>query len=146
MAKEKIKEWFHRYFFIEIFATFFAIVGGNISQLIFNNIIISSYIATWSDNIIYYSLMSYRDLKARKKKDRKITIFGFFKVFRNIIAEFGPAEYLDSFLIRPFFMATALILISSASIAFLIGSVAANIIFYIPVIISYELRKKLFKD
>jgi hypothetical protein len=144
--KEKIKEWFNRYFFIEVIAMFFAVIGGNLSQLIFDNIVISSYIATWSDNVIYYSLMSYRDLKTRKKKDKKIAISGFFKVFRNVITEFGPAEYLDSFLIRPFFMATALISINNSSLAFLIGSVAANITFYIPVIISYELRKKVFRD
>lgn len=144
--KEKAKEWFKRYFFIEITAMLTAVIFGTISQFLFNNVIISAYIATWSDNTVYYSLMSYRELKARKKKDKKLTSIGFLKVLRNMIAEFGPAEYLDSFVIRPFFMAVMLLFIKNDSLAILLGSILANITFYIPVIISYELRKKVFKD
>jgi hypothetical protein len=90
--------------------------------------------------------MSFRELQSRKKKDKKISVIGLLKVLRNMIVEFSPAEYLDSFFIRPLFMAVMLISINKSYLAFLLGSVFANITFYIPVIISYELRKKLFRD
>jgi len=146
MIKRKLDEWVKRYLWIEIIAILTAVVSGNISQLIFNNLIISAFIATWIDTITYYGLMAYQDLRLRKKKDKKLRSLSYIKVLRNLLLEFGPAEYFDNVILRPFFLATTPYFISDYSIAIIVGSIIASIIFYIPTILGYEIRKSIFKD
>ncbi|PIZ95892.1 MAG: hypothetical protein COX81_00140 [Candidatus Magasanikbacteria bacterium CG_4_10_14_0_2_um_filter_37_12] len=96
--------------------------------------------------MVFYSIIVYKDLKSRKIKDVGLSSLGFLKVLRNIIVEFGPAEYLDSFLLRPFYLTVFPYFISSYSLAILLASLTAEISYYIPTIISYEARKKIFRD
>jgi len=146
MIKRKLDEWVKRYLWIEIIAILTAVISGNISQLIFDNLIISAFIATWIDTIAYYGLMAYQDLRLRKKKDKKLKSISYIKVVRNLLLEFGPAEYFDNVILRPFFLATTPYFISDYSLAIVIGSIIASIIFYIPTILGYEIRKLVFKD
>lgn len=145
-TKSKIKEWFNRYFLPSVLGIATAIIAGNIVKAISGNIILAAFIATWLDTIVFYGIIGYRDLKKRKNKEAKLTFIGFLKVLRNMIIEFGPAEYLDTLLIRPFFLAILPYFMSNYSLAVLIGSICAEIIYYVPTIIMYELRKKVFKD
>lgn len=133
--------WVKRYSFPLIVGTVGAITLANISKLFFGNII-SAYVATWTDNILFYGILSYRDIRSRKTH----SLTDFIKVFRNLIIEFGPGEYLDSFLIRPLYLATFPLFISNYSLAILLGSFAAEITFFFPVVLSYEARRKMFGD
>lgn len=47
-----------------------------------------------------------------------------------LIAEFGPAELLDSLLVRPTAIWHALALISTDGVAVIVGKVAADVVFY----------------
>lgn len=146
MFKQKLKEWLKRYLLAEILGLAIVLLVSNLVYFLFGNIILAAFLGTWSENITYYGTIAYKDLKLRKQNHGQITFWGFLKVFRNIIVEFGPAEYLDSFIIRPFYMILFPYLIPNYSLAVLIASVLANITYYVPTIISYELRKKVFKD
>ena len=146
MFKNKLKEWFKRYAIAELISLVFALVFSNLSMLIFNNVIISAFVATWASNIGFYGTIIYKDLKTMKKKEKKLRGMSFLKLARNMLIEFGPAEYLDSFVIRPFYLALFPYLIDNYSLAITIGTILANITYYIPTIFSYEFRKKIFKD
>ncbi|MFH1575471.1 MAG: hypothetical protein ABIB55_00820 [Candidatus Nealsonbacteria bacterium] len=146
MLKDKLKEWLKRYAFAHIVAVITAVLIANLSHALFKNIILSAFLATWSDNIAYYGIIIYGDLKSQKKKDKQLKTKSFLKVARGIVVEFGPAEYLDSFIIRPFYLSVFPYFIPNYPLAILIGSMCAEVTFYIPTIISYELKKKLFKD
>ncbi|HLD05447.1 MAG TPA: hypothetical protein VJG90_07035 [Candidatus Nanoarchaeia archaeon] len=63
-------------------------------------------------------------------------------MFRNLIVEFGPVEYLDSFVLRPFWLAVMPTLISNYTFAIFIGTILADITYYVPTIFFYELRKR----
>lgn len=88
----------------------------------------------------------YKDMQKRKAEGKMLGVTGFIVQFRNMLIEFGPAEYLDSFAIRPFYLSFLPFVIPSYSLAILIGTVLADITYFIPTIISYEFRKKTFKD
>lgn len=140
--KGKISEWFKRYAVAEIFAILTAILTAIATKELFGIIILSAFVATWSDNIVYYGIIAFNDLKNKKN-------FGFvtlIKQTRDMIFEFGPAEYLDSFIIRPFYLSVFPYFINNYSLSILIGSVAAGLTFYIPAIVFYEIRKKIFKN
>ena len=69
----------------------------------------------------------------------------FLKDFRNLIIEFGPAELMDVLAVRPFFMYLIPTLMSNFILGSFIGKTIADITFFIPAIVMYELRKKHLK-
>jgi len=145
VIRDKLREWFKRYAFAEFLASVFTIVFSNIAMGFFGNYIVAGFVGTWADNLGFYGVITYRDLKA-KGKNKKITSANFFRFLRNMIVEFGPAEYLDSFIIRPFYLSVFPYFIDNYTLAIFIATILANITYYIPTIISYEFRKKVFKE
>jgi len=146
MIKKKLKEWFKRYAFAEFVGIVFVLVFSNISMIFFGNKIVSGFIGTWSDNLGFYGTIISKDIKESRKRNKILGIRDYLIQFRNMIIEFGPAEYLDSFLIRPFYLIFFPYIISNYSLAIFIGTILADITYFIPTIISYEFRKKNFKN
>lgn len=146
MFKYKIKDWEGRYGLPLVASTVMAIIAANVAHVLLDNLIIAAFLATWSDTITFYGIVAYRDLKLREKRDGELKITGFLKVFRDMLAEFGAAEYLDTFIIRPFWLSIIPTLISNYSLAILLGSLVANVTYFVPTIFSYEARKRIFRD
>ena len=143
----KLREWGKRYLPAEVFATIGALAGAGIVYYLTGNGIAAAYAGTIFENIGYYGYISFSDIKnthkAHKKENKKYGVLGFLKNLRNIVMEFGPAEFLDSLIIRPLAMWYFPILLGNFPLGIIIGKFAADIVFYIPTIISYELMKKL---
>jgi len=62
---------------------------------------------------------------------------------RSIAVEFGPAEAIDSILIRPVTLYVGPFLVGNVAVGFVLGSVAADVAFYVMAIASYERFKSL---
>ncbi len=139
--KIKIREWFYRYSIPLLLATLSSIVSASIIKSITGNNILAGVGATWIDNITFYGYVYLKDVKRKN-----FTLTNFIKQIRNMIIEFGPAEYLDTFLVRPFFLSVVPYFINNYQLAILLGSLLAEITYFIPVITFYELRKKVFRD
>jgi len=142
----KIKEWTHRYLPAEACATVTAIVGASLIYLLTGNRAIAAFAGAIYENIGYYGYISTREIKTNIKKYKAAGKYfgfaGYTKTIRDMIFEFGLSEVLDSFIVRPFCMYWLPILIPNFAVGIFIGKVVADIIFYIPTIISYELKKK----
>ncbi|MFL5800874.1 MAG: hypothetical protein ACJ8CR_03955 [Roseiflexaceae bacterium] len=63
-------------------------------------------------------------------------------VLCDLALEFGPAEALDSLLLRPALMYAGLTMIPSLALGIVFGQVAADIVFYVPTVVSYELLRR----
>lgn len=144
--KDKVKRWLRRYLPGEIFGTIGALIGGLVINTMFHNLILTAIGATWSENIGYYGVIFYRDLLKARHKHKKITLMRVCKIIRNLILEFGPSEYFDSFLIRPLSMYLFPTILNNLSLGLIIGKFVADIIFYIPTIIAFELRNKFLDE
>lgn len=142
---KKLKEWFARYSLAELIGVVFSLIFSNLSMLFFGNLILSGFIGTWTENLGFYGTIIFRDIKERKKA-KKLSMRDYVLQLRNLIVEFGPAEYLDSFLIRPFYLIFFPYVISNYSLAILIGTILADVTYFIPTIVAYEFRKKMFKN
>jgi hypothetical protein len=142
----KLMEWLKRYFPAEIVAIIGAMTGGLVTHYLFNNPILTALGGTWGENLGYYGKILYSDVKARKEMDEKITFIGLVKVLRNAVVEFGLAEYLDSFLIRPSAMYFFPKWTGNVALGLFLGKISAYVTFYAPTIFFYELRKKYLKD
>jgi hypothetical protein len=63
-------------------------------------------------------------------------------ILRDLILEFGFAEALDSLLVRPLALYTSLQWISNMAIALLLGKVVADVVFYVPTVVAFEVRER----
>jgi hypothetical protein len=59
-----------------------------------------------------------------------------------LFAEFGPAEALDSLLVRPVCMYTGPFLTGGVASGSLLGKIAADAVFYTVAIVSYEVAQR----
>lgn len=116
--------------------------AGLVTNHFFHNPVITAIGATWGENLGFYGRILYADVLDRKRRDQEITLVGLLKVLRNAIVEFGPAEYLDSFLIRPITMYFFPQITGNIVIGLFLGKISADVTFYVPTVIAYELRKK----
>src|SRR5262249_51219026 len=91
--------------------------------------------AAWSETIVYYTIMSAREVLAVRSVARAVA---------NLVFEFGIAEALDSLLLRPVCMYLATQLFGDVTIGTILGKFAADVVFYVPAISAYELRRRFF--
>ena len=147
---KKAKKWLRRYIPANISATIGAIFAAWLVYKLTKNQILAAYAGTIGDNIGYYGVIAIRDFKKNKakyiKNGEKYGVIGYLKTVRNLIIEFGTAEALDSLIVRPLCLYWFPIWMPTYELGIIAGKYAADIIFYIPTIISYELRKKYLKD
>jgi hypothetical protein len=149
-VNKKIKEWLKRYLPANIFTTLFTLL---VAFLVFrwtNDRVITAFTSSLLGTLSYYGFILIRDMIETRKDlarhKRKYTSLYFLKNVRNLVLEFSVAEILDTFVIAPFFYYIFPILFHDFTLGILVAKYAADIIFYIPTIISYELRKKYIKD
>src|SRR5258708_27967412 len=129
----------------EIFAIIGVFVGGELANLIFHNPVLTAVCGTLGENIGFYGKILYKDIQIRRKKDESITVIGLLKVLRDTIFEFGIAEYLD-LIIRPSSMYFFQRVFGNATMGLVVGKFFADVTFYTPAIVFYELRKKFLND
>ena len=146
----KFKEWLKRYLPANILSTIITLLTVLIVLKLTGNNVLAAFLGSIFESIAYYGFILTRDVIETKKKyskeKRKYTTKSFLKNIRNLFLEFGLAEIMDTLIIRPFFLYVCPIVLGSVTIGTLVGKYIADILFYIPTIISYEMRKKHLKD
>ena len=149
MIVKKVGTWIKRYLPAETVCTICAMCSASVAYLFTDNKMIIALAGTWGENIGFYGVIVGRDIYSSRKHHKasgdNYTIISLFKNIRGIILEFGLAEILDSFLIRPFMMYVFPKLTGSMYVGIFTGKIAADIFAYIPIVISYELQQK-YKD
>ncbi|MEK6963542.1 MAG: hypothetical protein AABX70_03890 [Nanoarchaeota archaeon] len=84
----KIREWYSRYSWPELVGIIVTLIVSNFTLFFSQSILFSAYAAAWADSIAFYGIIAWRDYRQRKDN----SVAGFFKLLRNMIMEFGPAE------------------------------------------------------
>ncbi len=145
---DRAKDWIARYLPLEILATTTALIGGLLAALVTSNAVAIAYVATWAENVGYYGLAFAREMTASRafadegSQSPPSPIMGrIWRALTNLVMEFGPAEMLDSFVMRPFCIYMATSLIGNLGIGILFGKLAADVAFYALAVIAYEFRK-----
>ena len=100
------------------------------------NAVLAAYGGALGENVGYYGVIIARELRSGDS---------FLRCCRNLLLEFGPAELLDSGLIRPLAMGLGAHYLGQTS-GVIVGKVAADVTFYVPVIAAYELRRHFAKS
>lgn len=110
-----------------------------------HNSIAAAYGAAWGESIGYSAVIVGRDffteVRAAHAQHRSFGVGGAGALVAGLVAEFGPAGLLDTFVIRPFAMGLGARLFGP-QLGVVAGKLAADILFYLPVIFMYERRKR----
>jgi hypothetical protein len=118
------REWIRRYAPAEVCGVVGALAGYLVVWGLVRHSAAAAYGATAAENAAYYGF-----LLARRAGS-----------VRALLVEFGPAEVLDSLAVRPACCAAAVALLGPVA-GVLAGKLAADLVFYAPVIATYEFAR-----
>ena len=133
----RLREWFARYAPAEVGATLGALVVSSAVQP-FGVAAATAFAGSIGDGLGFYAVLFVRDLRGRPRGPRGRAVAN---TLRALVLEFGPAEVLDSFLVRPLAMYLGARWLGNATAGVVAGKVAADVVFYTLAILAYELRK-----
>ncbi|MFA5418377.1 MAG: hypothetical protein WC341_07960 [Bacteroidales bacterium] len=149
MFKIKLKEWLKRYFLADTLSTIFSLFVAWAVKVTTDDRVLAAFLASAVASIVFYGVITIRDVRVSVRqhqiKNKKYKMRSFIRDFRNLLVEFGPAELLDVFAVRPFFMYLVPTLMTNFLVGSFVGKTIADIIFFVPAILMYEVRKKHLK-
>jgi len=144
--RARIREWIWRYLPAELVSIAGTLVpalmlaGTNASRM---DIALAG---TWGGNIGYFGTILLRDvLKTRRRlrvTGHRYSGASSLKNLRDLLIEFGVAELLDSFLIRPALMYWLPVWTGSLTWSLIAAKFLADLTFYLPAIFFYEWNKR----
>ena len=130
----------------EILSFITTLFGASVAYQLTGDNVVTALAATWAGNISYFGYILVCDVIQTREKNRSYKMpyraKDFFKNIRALVLEFGVAEIADSFFVRPALMYYFPIWTGNLSLGIFLAKITADITFYIPAIIAYELSKK----
>ena len=124
-------DWLRRYGPAELLALVGALAGYLLVDAATGNGAAAAFGAAAGDNVAYYGALLAREVRRTGAVLRSL---------RTLACEFGPAEALDSTVVRPACTALATAALGPAA-GVIAAKLLADLAFYVPVIGTYELRK-----
>jgi hypothetical protein len=137
-----VGEWVRRYGPAELLALVGALAGWLAADLATGNTLVAAYAAALGDNVAYYGFLATREVRARWRVAPGSPLGVGVRACVALAIEFGPAEALDSLVVRPACVAVGVAAIGPVA-GVLAGKLVADLVFYVPVIATYELRKRV---
>lgn len=150
ISREQVKSWLRRYIPAEVVSLIATLLSSLVALHLTGSKAAMAFAGTWGGNIGYFGTILISDVFLTRKQLRlsgkRFTSRIFFKILRALFIEFGIAEVLDSFFIRPALLYYLPELTGSITWGLIAGKFLADITFYIPAIIAYELSRKKFRN
>jgi hypothetical protein len=148
--KNKIREWLRRYGLAEVISLILTVVSSWLTYESSKNNLTIALVATWVGNIGYFGTILIQDIllaiSQLQKIGKKYSFETFCKNLKALLVEFGIAELFDSFFLRPTLMYYLPLWVDNLSLGVIMAKFLADITFYIPAIVSYELSKKKLRN
>jgi hypothetical protein len=145
----RLSDWLRRYGIAECAGVACALAGSFAARRLTGSTIAAAYGGAWGETIGYSTAIVLRDylaaVRAAHAAGRPVGARDAGGVATGLLTEFGPAAILDTLVVRPFTMAFGMRLLGPAK-GLLVGKLAADVFFYVPVIFMYERRKRTTGD
>lgn len=130
--RERLWNWSKRYLPLEVAATACALLGGYAAAAWSLNGAVIAYAATWAENVGFYALAIGRAWRQQGTVGSAL---------KAVALEFGPAELLDSVVVRPACMYLFPTLFGHLGVGLIVGKVVADVVFYGLAGLAYERLK-----
>ena len=131
-----IGRWLRRYLPAELICTPCALLFGGVTAELTGNAAAAALAATWGENVGFYGMMLGRELAGRGG------LRALPAAARDLFVEFGPAEALDSFLLRPAALYVGIAVAPNPLLGMLAGKLVADLGFYAPAIVTHEIQRR----
>jgi hypothetical protein len=145
LSSSRVQEWLRRYGPAELLSLLATLGAAAATAQAGGTRVAVALAATWAGNVAYFGLLLLQDMRQARRQlaaqGRIYSLASFGRNVRALVVEFGVAEVLDSFLIRPALMYWLPRWLHSVPLGVLGAKLAADVTFYVPAIISYELSK-----
>jgi hypothetical protein len=145
-VRERVVSWLRRYGLAELAGIATALAGSNLVFALTRNEIAAAYGAVLGENLGFYGLMVTRELRSDRRLARAqgqhYGTRGALRSAASLMLEFGPAEALDSIIIRPAAIGLGTLYLGRPW-GVIAGKLAADVTFYIPVIVAYEMQRRI---
>ena len=140
-----MRDWVRRYGVAEVLGMALAFTASIVARRLGGNAIAAGYAAAWGETIGYAGLIIIRDYlrerRASRSRGHETPVRDAGVVAWGLVEEFGPASVMDTFVTRPLAMATGVRFLGPV-LGIVAGKIAADALFYGPVIHMYERRKR----
>jgi len=139
----RLRRWVVRYGPSELLGTIVTVGAATSMFALTGSTVAAAFAGTLAEVVVYYGVMILREtIREAYEAGRRHAPYGTVQVIgviRNVVMEFGIAEALDSGVIRPFCLSMGLTLVGGQA-GVLVGKLAADLVFYGPVLAAYEWR------
>jgi hypothetical protein len=139
----RVRRWVRRYGPSEVLGTVVTVGATTGVQALTGSTVAAAFAGTLSEVVVYYGVMVLREtIREAYEAGKRAAPYGSAQVLgviRTVALEFGIAEALDSGVIRPFCLGMGLRLVGG-QVGALLGKLAADLVFYGPVLATYEWR------
>lgn len=143
--RTRMGTWIRRYGPSEVVGIAMALGGSWLLQYVTGSVIAAAYGASVGEALGFYGSLVTREMiqEAYFAGGRRAPygVSEMMRTWRGLLLEFGPAELLDSGLIRPLAMAACTTLLGWG-LGIVTGKILADVVFYLPVIWVYERRRR----
>ena len=146
--RAKVAEWLRRYLPLEIGGTIAELGGAFVAYRLSGSFALAALVGTIGASVGYYAIAfvnavrwSYRDC-ARPSRIARVWV-ALWLATRSVLVEFGPAEAVDSLLVRPVAYYLGPQLFASPMVGWIVAKVLSDIAFYVLAITSYETFSRL---
>lgn len=139
----RLREWLARYGPAELAGISCALATSTIVRHLAGNPVLTAYAGAWGETIGYSAAILAREIHGRHAGatgPERFTARRIRTMLVDLVHEFGPAGALDTFVTRPLCMGVGQRLLGPTR-GLIVGKLAADVLFYIPVIVMYERRK-----
>jgi hypothetical protein len=138
----KALEWVKRYAPSEVLGLAAALTTYTLGRSRGVDPVLLAFLAAWSETITFYAVIVVRQLRADRRAARLAQQpYRALHTLSRLVLEFGPAEFFDSAVVRPVALWSLPQLLPGVA-GVVAGKLCADIAFYVPAIISYEVAKK----
>lgn len=138
VAKSRL--WIARYGWAEVASIATSYLGYFSTVHVTQSTIAGAFGAAIGENVGYYSCIIWRELASRRRMGETFTPKMLAKTAWALLLEFGVAELLDSFVVRPSASYLAVDMFGTHA-GIIIGKLAADAVFYVLVITIYTRLK-----
>jgi hypothetical protein len=135
-------EWLLRYGPAEVAATLTTVLVVQALDRATGSAALAAYAGALGDGLVFYGVLFLREWLVQQRKRARVATGRAptsLYVAREMFLEFGAAEMLDLFVIRPFCLGAGLRLLGDA-LGPLAGKLTADVMFYAQVLTVRELR------
>ena len=141
-----VRGWARRYLPAEIAGLVTALAAALVAFRMSGSAASAALAGTAGEALGYYGTIGIRDLRRHRRAGGVGRWQALARTGRDAAIEFGPAEIVDTLLVRPGLMFAGPLVTGSLIVGTLVGKVAADIVFYAFAISGYEVRTRVFAD